>query len=242
MPKITCALLACLLIFSGCNKMELPPSFAESLFEWEIEPEIEPPTEPGEPESDEESEPLTPQESSEKSEESIEIPLAEPENHVTLEPFSTPPPQSSGSVERFDAAKIGRELLRLINAEREAAGFEALGEQEEMRFAAEIRSAEVLASLSHTRPDGSAYYTAFDEAGFVYAGRVHGENIAMLHFSPGIYDEISAAAEMFANLKSSPGHYQNMINGDFLHAGVGASASWDGELWNIGSVQLFASR
>lgn len=142
---------------------------------------------------------------------------------------------------KLDSEKIESELLRLINALRTEAGVEALGIQEDMRLAARIRSAETLSSFSHTRPDGTPYNTAFDEAGFSYAGKWHGENLSSLRFTAGMLDEKAAALEMFTGLKDSPGHYQNMVGPNFFQAGIGVSISYGAGVIDISSAQLFSS-
>lgn len=142
---------------------------------------------------------------------------------------------------KLESEIIERELLRLINNEREGAGLESLGFEEHMLFAARIRAEEALSSFSHTRPDGTPYNTAFDEAGFSYAGKWHGENLASLHVAAGIFDEKNIAVELFDGLMSSPGHRGNMLNENFLQAGIGVVVRQaDGSI-DIASSQLFAS-
>lgn len=142
---------------------------------------------------------------------------------------------------KLDGAVIERELLRLMNGERVSVGVETLGEVESMRFAARIRADEALQSFSHTRPDGTPYNTAFDEAGFSYAGKWHGENLASMNFTEGMFDEKEVALEMFTGLKNSEGHYQNMIGSNFYQAGVGVAINLEGGMVGIASAQLFAS-
>ena len=142
---------------------------------------------------------------------------------------------------RIDSEKIEYELMRIINSERAAIGSEPLGIEENMRFAARIRAEETLSAFSHTRPNGTPYNTAFDEAGFSYTGKWHGENIVSLHFENGVFDETEAAAEIFRELKSSRGHYRNMISNDFLQSGVGISAAYNGGIVEIATVQLLSS-
>lgn len=172
----------------------------------------------------------------------------EPQNSAAIE--GTTPKVSSSVPEllpsvstdkRLDNEKIELELLRLINEERAAVGVESLGLQDDMLFAARIRAGEALSSFSHTRPNGAPYNTAFDEAGFVYTGKWHGENLASLEFTVGMFDEESAALEMFSGLKTSPGHYRNMISDKFLQAGIGVSIAFNLENISIASVQLFSS-
>lgn len=141
----------------------------------------------------------------------------------------------------IDPVLFEEELLRLINAEREANGREPLGLEESMRWAARMRAPEVLQSLSHSRPDGTPYYTAFEEAGFVYAGKWHGENVSNMQFSEGSYDALSAASYMFDQLRSSAGHNNNMLSENFVQIGIGVFVQMDANgMVRIGSAQMFA--
>ncbi len=148
--------------------------------------------------------------------------------------------EGAPAVEGIDAQQFETELIRLINAEREQNGRQALSLEDNMRWAARIRAGEVLTNLSHTRPDGTSYYTAFDEAGFVYAGKWHGENISYMEYSGTSYDTASAARYMFDELRSSPGHYTNMLNENFAQIGVGVEVESINGRVRIGSAQMFA--
>lgn len=159
------------------------------------------------------------------------------EMDIPAKPFAA----AAASDVQLDPILIEQELLRLINRDRLANDAEALGIEESMQFAARIRAEEVLQSLSQTRPNGMPYHTAFDEAGFVYAGKWHGQNISMLYFEPGRLDEVSIAHEMFNTLTASPGNHQNMISQNFLQAGIGAHIAYEPERTYVGSAQLFAS-
>lgn len=134
---------------------------------------------------------------------------------------------------------IEQELIRLINDERARNGIEALGVEDGMQLAAGIRAREALQSLSHTRPDGTPYYTTFDEAGFSYAGKWHGENLAMISMGSEDYDESAIAQALFRQWLESPGHQQNML-GDFLQTGIGVYIEWDEDTVRVGAAQLFA--
>lgn len=172
-------------------------------------------------------------------EERQEVPLAlEPEENAEVSLFN----ENAAVLEALDVDTIELELLRLINEERSANSIEPLGMEESMRWAARIRAPEVLQSLSHTRPDGTPYYTAMDEAGFVYAGKWHGENVSYMYFTPGLYNSSDAAAKMFEELKNSPGHYQNMLSENFLQSGIGAFVQVKDSMIQVGSAQLFAGR
>lgn len=133
------------------------------------------------------------------------------------------------------------ELVRLINREREAGGLNALGLEETLSWAASIRAPEAMESLTHTRPDGQPYYTVFDEVGFTYAGKWHGENITYMYFELGAYDAAGAARAMFNRLKESSYQYQNMLSENFHQIGVSIYIQNDGKTVRISSAQLFAS-
>lgn len=142
---------------------------------------------------------------------------------------------------KLDIEEIEKELLRLINSLRDEVQVTKLGKEDDMQFAARIRAAEVLESFSHTRPDKTPYNTAFDEAGFSYAGKWHGENLSSLSFSTGLLSEKEIALEMFNALKDSPGHRQNMTGEKFVQAGIGVAVSYGDGVVDIASAQLFSS-
>jgi len=181
---------------------------------------------------------------------------------LSAEPPSSPsaanPPASSSSqessqsqasaassppspTEALDAEAIENELLALINRERAANGIETLSMESSMQWAARMRAPEVMSSLSHTRTDGTPYYTAFDEAGFPYAGRWHGENVSYMQFPADSYSSAEAALKMFEGLRESSGHYQNMLSGNFQLAGIGAHILRKDNAVFLYSAQLFAS-
>lgn len=156
----------------------------------------------------------------------------------------SPAPEIYGAVApdmRLDSETIEKELLRLINSLRDEEGVNALGIEDCMQFAALIRAAEAIESFSHTRPGGIPYNTAFDEAGFSYAGKWHGENLSSLSFSAGSFDEKEIAFEMFKGLKNSPGHYRNMTEKNFVQAGIGVAISYGEGTVDIASAQMFSS-
>lgn len=161
-------------------------------------------------------------------------------NNPSPQPETSKPADVAVNASGIDAQLFESELIRLINAEREQHGRQALQLEGTMQWAARIRAAEVLDNLSHTRPDGTSYYTAFDEVGFPYAGKWHGENVSYMEFTGSAYDTTSAARYMFEELRSSPGHYTNMLNENFAQIGVGVEVVTNGNLVRIGSAQMFA--
>lgn len=142
----------------------------------------------------------------------------------------------------LDTKLIEKHLLNLINEEREDNDIAPLAKDFLMTKAGRIRAKELLSSFSHIRPDKTRYYTVFDEVGFAHSQKWHGENAAMLIFSSGSLTEKEIAAEMFKDLKESPGHYKNMMKKKYSKIAVcaKASAEEDGYI-KVVSVQLFAS-
>lgn len=104
---------------------------------------------------------------------------------------------------------MARELLTMVNAEREIVGAPPLYWDYELAEAAAIRAAELPLltyeqNVNHQRPDGSEWYT-------VNEGAMWAENIA--------YGQRSVSEVHYAWVGSS-GHYGNMINSDFRSFGA----------------------
>ena len=124
--------------------------------------------------------------------------------------------------------EIAEEVIRLTNAEREKAGLNPLEMDDSLMKAADVRVKEMGESFSHTRPDGSKYITAAQEAG--YSGSYVGEN-----GSAGK----STAEYIVSSWMNSEGHRENILNPNYNYIGVAYN-------YNIGSeygsycVQIFA--
>ena len=154
---------------------------------------------------------------------------------------SAPATSAAAAQGELSSEEMELALLRLINREREDNGVFPLGLEDSMQWAARMRAPEVMVSLSHTRTDGTPYYTAFEEAGFVYAGKWHGENVASMYFPAGTCTAEEAAEKMFESLKSSSGHYQNMLSANFAQVGIGIFVQQEGDTVYISSAQVFSS-
>lgn len=101
-----------------------------------------------------------------------------------------------------------------------------------IQVASDVRAKEIVGTWSHTRPDGTACFTAMDAAGVNYG--YAGENIAYGQSTP---------QQVFESWKNSSGHYANMINANYTRIGISCYydpnsdvASWNGCYW----VQMFA--
>lgn len=124
---------------------------------------------------------------------------------------------SSGVKLPYDATTNAfiNEVLRLTNEFRAENGVAALEIDLDLTDdVAMVRAEEITELFSHTRPDGTSCFTAFDEGGFVLGGNCGGraENIA--------YGYSSAAAVVEA-WKNSAGHRANMLKSSFNVIGIG---------------------
>ena len=105
----------------------------------------------------------------------------------------------------------GWEVLLLTNKERMAKGLQPLSVFAPLQAAANVRAEESKTLFAHTRPDGTACFTALDEVGLRYARAA--ENIAYGYTSP------AAVVDGWMN---SPGHRANILDGGLVHMGMGA--------------------
>lgn len=154
-----------------------------------------------------------PEEPEEPSEEPDET--AEPEQPTEPEPEQTvqPPPEgtsSGSSVER---------VWELTNYYRSQYGAGSLTLDSTLCDAAATRAREIASNFSHTRPDGSQWYTVSSLA--------HGENIIM-----GTGMDADRAMTDWMN---SQGHRDNILDGSYGSLGVGCCQSGREIYW----VQLF---
>jgi uncharacterized protein YkwD len=127
-----------------------------------------------------------------------------------------------------DLEGLAKEVYMLTNLERENAGLMLLEESAFVTQAALIRADEILSDeVSHTRPDGSEFWTALDEIGIIYA--LAGENIAAGQRSP---------AEVVRAWMNSEDHRVNILDEDFTYLGVGVTMDDNGKLY---WVQIFVT-
>lgn len=127
----------------------------------------------------------------------------------------------------FDPAEVNvpetiARVVELVNKERAAAGVAPLSYNASLQPAADVRVKEIVELFSHTRPDGTACFTAIKEIGIRYS--YAGENIAVGQRS---------AEEVMEAWMNSEGHRKNILDSNFTQIAVGydpATHSW---------VQLF---
>ena len=107
---------------------------------------------------------------------------------------------TSGS---YDSA-MARAVFDLVNQQRAAAGLPALTWNDTLAESASIRATEIVVNWSHTRPDGSEWWTAGAQTEM-------GENLA--------YGQTSAEQAM-TEWMNSPGHAENVLRSSFTTLGV----------------------
>lgn len=116
------------------------------------------------------------------------------------------------------------QIVNLVNQERAKAGLSAVKLDKNLQAAAYIRAKECVTSFSHTRPNGSSFYSVLTENNIKYKGC--GENIAWGQRNP--------EAVMTAWMNSS-GHRANILNPSFTAIGVGYYQNGGTNYWS----QLF---
>lgn len=115
-------------------------------------------------------------------------------------------------------------VIALVNEARAAAGVSPVVKNESLLPAANHRAEEAAEKFSHTRPNGSAWKTVFEEFGI--ESEYRGENLA--------FGQKSAAAVMKAWMNST-GHRKNILNERFTDMAVGYYESNGVPYWS----QLF---
>jgi len=100
-------------------------------------------------------------------------PTPKPQQQITPRRLQRPPQRRPAIFE------LRKQVLTLVNAEREKEGKAPLAMDAKLREAAKVRAEEIsrYGHFSHTRPDGSLFFSIYDEFNISYAFR--GENIAM---------------------------------------------------------------
>ena len=122
-----------------------------------------------------------------------------------------------------------------LNAERAANGLQPLTRSKDLSNAAKIRAREIATSFSHTRPDGSLWYTVIlDVKGIgindIKKDEDYGENIAMDYSSP---------EAVMDGWMESEGHKKNILTDNYKTVGTGCyhDSATDTYYW----VQIFGT-
>lgn len=146
----------------------------------------------------------------------------------TTVPQPQPAPQPEPKVEAVAvstqvAETWELEVVRLTNIERQNAGLPILKYNNNLQQGANIRAQEIITSFSHTRPDGSRFFTAFGNLQY----RNIGENLASGYRSP------EAVVNAWMN---SEGHRANILKPEYQEITVAITQGDDGKYrW----VQIF---
>lgn len=106
----------------------------------------------------------------------------------------------------------------IINEKRAAAGLPALAVDSNLETAATVRAEETTSLFSHTRPNGSDWWTVENDIG--QSNLCYGENLA--------YGQTSAS-EVMNDWCTSPGHYANIVSGQYTKVGIGIAQKSNGQ-------------
>ena len=109
---------------------------------------------------------------------------------------------------------LEEEVFNLINDIRIQEGLNALGWDPELYDVAQIRAEEASEYWSHTRPNGSEWYTV--------SKSVHGENLARKYLTP---------AETVEAWMNSEGHRENILRENFDRCAVSLFVNENGYYW-----------
>ena len=119
---------------------------------------------------------------------------------------------SAASYASSELAEYAEQVAILVNQERAAYGLQPLKVSPKLSEAATIRAEELKQSFSHTRPNGTACYTAMSERGITYSAAA--ENIAYGQRTPEI---------VMNGWMNSSGHRANILNPNMTYIGVGVA-------------------
>lgn len=152
------------------------------------------------------------------------VPEEEPEQQSEEPEAPVEPPVMESAAAVSDDTGSGssdpaERVLELVNHYRASSGLSALTLDSDLCRAAGIRAEEITRSFSHTRPDGSSWFTV--------SALACAENIAM---GTGM-----DADSVMSSWMDSAGHRENILDGSYATLGVGCY--WYGS--DVYWVQLF---
>ena len=125
-------------------------------------------------------------------------------------PETPTPPETETPETQQPSSSMAVQVANLVNQERAKVGLAPVELRTDLTSAAQIRAQETVTSFSHTRPNGTSFYTVLSEQQISYRGA--GENIA--------WGQRTAEAVMTAWMNSE-GHRANILNPSFQYIGVG---------------------
>lgn len=138
-------------------------------------------------------------------------------------------------------SEVEKDLLALINEEREAEGLDPVKMDGDLQSAARIRSRELCKTghWDHTRPNGDSWSTVITEdvpIKFAAAG----ENLCMTEYDDPSVDNAYSADFYMDRWLNSPSHYDNIIRPNFTHVGIGVYVSERGGVTKGYATTIFA--
>jgi|GEM_PF-1199431 len=113
-------------------------------------------------------------------------------------------PATMGDTSGSYSSDMAYAILDLVNAQRAAAGLPGVTWNDTLADSARTRSSEIVVKWSHTRPDGSAWYTAGSQMEM-------GENLAFGQ---------TTTQQVIDEWMASPGHAENILRSTFTQMGV----------------------
>lgn len=133
-----------------------------------------------------------------------------PDGVVIIDPAAVP---TTGNLTASSPMCIA--ILDGINAERAARGLKELVKGGDLAAAAAVRAKEIVNPFSHTRPNGTEWWT-------VNSSVCYGENLAYGYTS---------ADEVIDAWMNSPAHREVMLADDFISCGIGVFEASDNVLY-----------
>ncbi|MDE6035540.1 MAG: leucine-rich repeat protein [Ruminococcus sp.] len=125
-------------------------------------------------------------------------------------------------------AGYAERVWEIVNEERAGAGLEPINYSPPLNYVANIRASEIIGNNTHERPDGSKWYTIFDENNISSGGG--GENILFMK------NMFPVADVAMAEWMKSEIHRNNILNSAFTNIGIGIA--FEDEIYYL--VQIFS--
>lgn len=110
---------------------------------------------------------------------------------------------------------IAVEAFNTVNEQRVANGLAELVWSDELATAAQVRATEIVSTFSHTRPNGSDWWTVNNQI-------MYGENLAKGY---------KTAARCVDGWMNSPTHRQNVLDAGFVTCGIAIYEDSNGKLY-----------
>ncbi|MBD5159077.1 MAG: leucine-rich repeat protein [Ruminococcus sp.] len=116
-------------------------------------------------------------------------------------------------------AGYAERVWEIVNEERTKEGLTPMYFNPELNYVANIRAGEIINNSGHTRPDGTQWYTVFDENRISIGSG--GENILFMTNMFPVAD-VAMSAWMGSQI-----HHDNIMNSNFTNIGVGVAQEGD---------------